>query len=666
MNERRQFIGKWITAPEFAKLEPLNMFHRQLEPVEILSKAPENAHLLFRRKFEMKKTGKCRIFISADDYYKLYVNGRFVCQGPAPGYYFHYYYNEVDVTDYLHDGENLIAVHSYYQGLINRVWMSGDDRHGLILDLVQDGKTLISSDSSFLYSYHSGYEQLGTTGYKTQFLEKYISGNAHEDFYLTDYDDDGWNKAFYRENIDYELYPQESKMLEFEKIFPASVKRQGQKLIVDFGAMYVGYLEAVAKGEKGSECDIYFAQELEDDGNPRWKLRCNCEYHEKWVFSGKTDKLWEFDYKAFRYVMLELPEGAELSEIFLVARHYPFELKARPNTDDKELISIWELCVRSLKYGVQEVIQDCMEREKGNYLGDGCYTALTYTVLTHDPSMLKKLIDDSMRSCVVNKGLMTCAACSFMQEIAEYPLMMYYTLLMYYRFSGDIAYIEKHYSQLREILDFYKESYALESGLLCNLDKWCVAEWPMPYRDGYDVDITEGRVCTALHNVINAHYIGAVKCMNELCAIIGKEPYMDEKPLIDAFDREFYMPDKKLYRDGAETNHVSLLSNIFPLMYDFCPSKESEEAILSLMEERGLTAVMLFGAYPFLWSLKRLGKTEDMHRHMKDKKAWLNMLSEGATSTFEGWGKDAKWNTSLFHLTLSYGALFLTDWENYN
>ena len=29
--------------------------------------------------------------------------------------------------------------------------------------------------------------------------------------------------------------------------------------------------------------------------------------------------------------------------------------------------------------------------------------------------------------------------------------------------------------------------------------------------------------------------------------------------------------------------------------------------------------------------------------------AWMNMIKEGATTTFEAWGKDQKWNTSLFH-----------------
>ena len=35
--------------------------------------------------------------------------------------------------------------------------------------------------------------------------------------------------------------------------------------------------------------------------------------------------------------------------------------------------------------------------------------------------------------------------------------------------------------------------------------------------------------------------------------------------------------------------------------------------------------------------------------------------TEDATTTFEGWGKDTKWNTSLFHLTMSYAAVFLAD-----
>ena len=84
----------------------------------------------------------------------------------------------------------------------------------------------------------------------------------------------------------------------------------------------------------------------------------------------------------------------------------------RGNTDIER---IWELCVNTQRYGVQEVIQDCMEREKGFYLGDGCYTALTHMVLTGDDSMTRKLIDDAFASSFITEGLVTCMDCSFMQ-----------------------------------------------------------------------------------------------------------------------------------------------------------------------------------------------------------------------------------------------------------
>ena len=129
------FKGKWITDSEFINTAPRNVFHRQLERVDLPCDKHRNRHILYRKTFAIKSFKSAMIYISADDYYKLYINGRFVAQGPAPSYHFAYNYNVVDVSGYLKEGDNLIAVHTLYQGLINRVWQSGDNRHGLILDL---------------------------------------------------------------------------------------------------------------------------------------------------------------------------------------------------------------------------------------------------------------------------------------------------------------------------------------------------------------------------------------------------------------------------------------------------------------------------------------------------------------------------------------------------
>ena len=156
------------------------------------------------------------------------------------------------------------------------------------------------------------------------------------------------------------------------------------------------------------------------------------------------------------------------------------------------------------------MVLDCMEREKGYYLGDGCYTQWTHSILTDDFTLMEKLFDDFLESSFINRGLMTCGCCSLMQEIAEYPFIFIMLAWIYLAHSHRKDFIRERYAKLADILDFYRENYADSDGLLHNLDKWCVVEWPAAFRDNYDVDIAEGKVCTVKHNVINAYYIGAV------------------------------------------------------------------------------------------------------------------------------------------------------------
>ena len=113
----KEINGYWITDGQFYNLKPENVFCRQFEKREHFLKGNENAHILFRKMFQVDAVGKTHIKISADDYYKLYINGEFVREGPAAGYYWNYYYDEEDITKYIKEGENCIAVHTYYQGL---------------------------------------------------------------------------------------------------------------------------------------------------------------------------------------------------------------------------------------------------------------------------------------------------------------------------------------------------------------------------------------------------------------------------------------------------------------------------------------------------------------------------------------------------------------------
>ncbi len=665
MNEHI-FKGQWISDSVLATVAPRNVFHRQLQPIDLPQDENSNSHVLFRRKLTLsKRPTRAVVYVSADDYYKLYIGGRFVAQGPAPAYHFRYNYNEIDVTDYLVEGENTVAVHTYYQGLINRVWQSGDGRHGLILDLVADGETVLSSDERFLTHRHTAYTAMGVVGIQTQYMERYDSRAAEVGFERPDFDDSAWERAVLHRHADHTLLPQRSPMLVYEEVEPATVEKRGNVLFVDFGAMYVGTVSAVAHGKCGEAVAVRSGQELHEDGSVRFKARClnNTAYAEEWILSGGRDVLDQFDFKALRYVEFECADGTEISGIRLLVRHAPFTLKRSLHPDyakDGQIRRIWELCVRSQRYGVQETIQDCMDREKGFYLGDGCYSVFANYVLTGDDSMLRKMIDDAFASSFITEGLVTCIDCSFMQEIAEYPLMMPDLMLWHYRLGGDIDYLRDNYEKMCAVLDFYRDSYE-KGGLLRDLDRWCVVEWPMNYRDGYAVDITEGKVCREAHVAINAYYYHAICSLNEVARVLSLPPYRDADVLRTSILDTFYDAERHLFVDGEEHGHVSLVGNVFPYAFELSPDKQFEDTFKQMLADKGEDQTFFFTSLALLCKYTRDGDTEGVRRLLLHDGTWSRMLREDATATFEGWGKDCKWNTSLFHLTMSAVAMFLTD-----
>ena len=664
------FAGHWISDAELAAQTPRPVYARQLQrdrlpPVDVKLR---NRHVLFRRSFELGVAKDVRVFVTADDYYKLYVNGRFAGQGPAAGTPAHTYYNEIDVTPFVTTGRNVLAVHTYYQGLVNRVWMSGDNRHGLLLDLTADGRTVVRSDESFLTARHGAYSDCGIVGYDTQFLERYDAGATEVGFEQPGFEDAGWAHAvLHPRGKDYTVFPQPTPMLTFEDVKPVScVKATDGTLRIDFGGVYVGAAVFAANGPKGATIRILCGQELNADGSVRHRMRCNCDYVEQLVLSGgPRDVLNPFDYKSFRYLELKAPEGVSIDcpSIVLRARHMPFALRAKPNFgDDPDLARIWRLGVDSFRYGVQEQIQDCMDREKGYYLGDGCYTMYAYCLLTGDWTSARRFFDDFLRTKVIDRGLVTCANCSFMQEIAEYPLMFVWFARAYLEETGDAEFVRTRFEAFADILDSYRERYARADGLLVNLDKWSVVEWPKNFQDGYDADVREGKVCTDLHNALNAWYIGAVKSLNAIAARLGRPPYADVAPLEQAFRRVFWKEDRRLFVDREGSDHVSLPGNSFAAMFGLLsPGESAHRAYLQLVREKAFSSISMFQFVPVFAYLKATGEKALLHDLLVSPDAWLRILREGGTRTFEGWGKDTKWNTSLFHLTAASVVIFLCD-----
>ena len=66
-------------------------------------------------------------------------------------------------------------------------------------------------------------------------------------------------------------------------------------------------------------------------------------------------------------------------------------------------------------------------------------------------------------------------------------------------------------------------------------------------------------------------------------------------------------------------------------------------------------------AYFALAALVTTGRRDVALELTTSPDAWMNMISEGATTTYEAWGKDQKWNTSLFHPWATAPSIIFSD-----
>lgn len=624
---------------EFSDIKPVDVLQLQKTNAEIKTpKEFQNRHFLVRKAFIAEKPFvNTYLRITADDYYKLSVNGKTVGQGPAQGYSDCYYWNEYGIDEYLEEGENEISVDLYYHGLICRSYNSGDNRIGMLAELYVNGECVLCTDESWQCANYSAYDrEAEVIGYDTQFKEYFDSRKGFE-----------WESCAVKE-CDYLFSPSPVKSVSrYCKTPTETTTLDDGSIFYDFGREITAMLEITACGEEGDDIRILCGEEAEGT-NVRSLMRCNCNYDEYFILNSGINKREQFDYKGFRYVKL-IPKGnVKIISLKAVVRHYPFdENYCVLETGNRLLDDIFTLCKNSVKYGSQEVFVDCPTREKGQYSGDLLITGSAHLILTGDGSLMKKAIDNQMQSIKYSDTLLAVTPGSLLQEIADYSLLFPLLSLRYFAFSNDKAYLKQNFEVCRRLINGFR-IYERKDGLLCKVsDKWNLVDWPANLRDGYDFKLEPPE--DEPHNVLNAFYIGSVLCTEKISEILNVSFEKRSEKLIQSFHNEFYDSKRKIYTDCKKTSHSALHSNVLPVFFGFA-KKEAFESVYSLIMTKGLSC----GVYMSFFVLKALCKMRRYKSALdlilsKDGHSWYQMLSEGATTCFEAWGKEQKYNTSLCH-----------------
>lgn len=140
----------------------------------------------FRRDFDLADVPSAApLFITADQSYRLYVNGRHVTRGPARGFQAHWPYDEVDLAPFLRVGHNWLAVEGYNPGTGTFQYVH-QSQAGLLVAARWGETCLRSGDAG--WSYHRA------PGFRTQTARYSVQLNYQEDIDLA-LAEHGWIEA---------------------------------------------------------------------------------------------------------------------------------------------------------------------------------------------------------------------------------------------------------------------------------------------------------------------------------------------------------------------------------------------------------------------------------------------------------------------------------------
>lgn len=323
--------------------------------------------LLFRRTFQLsEKPGSFVINVSADNRFRLFVNGVSVAVGPARGDLEHWRYDTLDIGGHLKKGKNSIAaiVWNYAsQAPIAQITFES----GFVLDGATKAEEFVATPAGWKAKKSEAFSDAeNRCAMYTGPGEKLDASKYDRGWTLPDFDDSAWPDAVKTrdalspagrdgENAGWSLIPREIPQLEetparFSKIrkFSGSGKPadfiNGEKftlpanseysIIIDNGTLTNAYPCLITNRGAGSEIKVAYAEALYDerglkgDGNSvegrhfRTPMPSDIFLPDGGPFEFST--LW---WRTWRYVRLDIKtanEPLDIEDFYGIFTGYPF------------------------------------------------------------------------------------------------------------------------------------------------------------------------------------------------------------------------------------------------------------------------------------------------------------------------------------------------------
>ena len=524
-----------------------------------------NGFAQFRTAFELPSVPKkAPLFITADQQYHLYINGKFVGRGPARGFQSHWPYDEIDISAYLVTGRNVIAVRGYNAGFSTFQYVT-QGTAGLLVG-ARWGKTLVVSSTGWKSRRQAGVSR-DTVPVSVQLNpQEHVDCRAEpSDWMMPAFDDSAWENATSMAAFGgmpwHVVEPRGIPMMDEKRVLPTAVigtasgssaagwravrdvarlawsedlahqaaivplpkftvaasGAEGyRRVLLDFGRCVVGAPELIITGGRGGEIVDCVYTETINDGTLRpdveYPTGCKLAMGSRLICrSGETRHALYHPY-GFRYLLL-IVRGSNSALTIDVALNwvgYPLRVTGALRTNDTMLADIWRISAWTQQCCMMDAYVDTPWREQAQWWGDARVQGWNTFHLSGDSRLFRRGIAQ-IAAQGTPEGLTYGHAPTIAHNciLPDFSLIWLITLWDHYWQTGSTEAFTTHRARIDELLEYFR----LKQDPTCNLlpyDEryWLFLDWAPIHKDGYPT-------------VYNAWFVIALEKIADLATMVG-------------------------------------------------------------------------------------------------------------------------------------------------
>lgn len=630
----------------------------------------------FRKKIELKtKPSRYIVHVSADNRYRLFVNGHPVCSGPARGDLHNWYFETVDISSHLQLGENVIAALIWNMGVHAPVAQISHQT-AFVLQGNTDAEKEVNTNASWKVYRNEAYSPTSLdNGAKTRSYMVIGPGDLVDaskypwDWEQSAFNDNQWVSAIrvaqpiasgYGTDNMWTLKPRNIPLM-FERdqsiktirrttgmgsaptqlTNPITISAHSKvSLLLDQEYNTVAYPELTVSGGKSSIIQLTYAEALftkqfEKGNRNEIEGKEIIGNHDIFIADGNKRTFRPLWFRTYRYLQLDIETGAEPLTVHALsakATGYPFEVKAKFESSDPSLQSIWDVGWRTAQLCAGETYFDCPYYEQLQYEGDTRIQSLISLYVTGDDRLMRKAILDFFQSRD-SEGLTQGRYPSNRFQVIP-PFSLYWISMIhdYWMHRKDDAFISELLVGVIGVLDWYERRIDTKKEMLGPMTWWNFVDWNTKFKSGTPDGATDGN-----SSVISFQYVYTLRQAADLFAYFGKtneaQRYRALADRIGAQTFQWCYDSKKgVVANTPEKITFSQHASIMAVLSESVPVALERSIMERVLIDSTLSQATFYYRFYLNRALKKVGMAD---RYYRELKPWRDMLDIGLTTFAE-------------------------------